>query len=261
VSVNERLSCGSGEIRSHSRFREGDSDITEESSAEDQLAPRVFSDPIETIDKGGDLHGRRMHDADMRAGGLRAKFDAIILPDQASAALRRGLAAPYPDSLRGGLGDKGADALKAFVNEGGTLLAFNEASEYAIETFTLPVRNVLADVKNTDFYAPGSILGVEVNRGHPLAGSFSAAVPAVWFEDSPTFAVTDASKASVVLRYRSAGDPLLSGWLLGGARLNGQAAMVDVAVGSGHVVLYGFRPQYRAQTNATWPLIWSAILR
>jgi hypothetical protein len=37
--------------------------------------------------------------------------------------------------------------------------------------------------------------------------------------------------------------------------------MVDATVGTGHVVLYGFRPQYRAQTNATWPLIWSAILR
>ncbi len=202
-----------------------------------------------------------LHDRDLRAGGLRAKFDAIILPDQSTAALHRGLAAPYPDSLRGGLGDAGAAALKAFVNEGGTLLAFNEASEYAIETLALPVKNVLTDVRNTDFYAPGSIMSVEVNRAHPLAASFNSAVPAVWFEDSPTFAVTDSTKASVVLRYRSAGDPLLSGWLLGGARLNGQAAMVDVAVGTGHVVLYGFRPQYRAQTNATWPLIWSAILR
>ena len=52
-----------------------------------------------------------------------------------------------------------------------------------------------------------------------------------------------------------------AGWLLGGARLNGRAAMVDAAVGTGHVYLYGFRPQYRAQTNATWPLMWSAILR
>ena len=73
--------------------------------------------------------------------------------------------------------------------------------------------------------------------------------------------ITDTTKASAVLRYQSAGDPLLSGWLLGGARLNGQAALVDATVGTGHVYLYGFRPQYRAQTNATWPLIWSAILR
>lgn len=202
-----------------------------------------------------------VHDKDMRAGGLRARFDVIILPDQSANQLRRGLGAPYPDSLRGGLGDAGAAALGAFVNAGGSLLAFNDASEYAIETLSLPVRNVLADVRSTDFYAPGSLLNVEIERSHPVAATFTAPVPAIWFEDSPAFDITDATRATAVARYQSAGDPLLSGWLLGGARLNGKAALVDVAVGQGHVVLYGFRPQYRAQTNATWPLIWSAILR
>jgi hypothetical protein len=202
-----------------------------------------------------------LHDADIRAGNLRAKFDAILLPDQAPVQLRRGLAPPYPDSLRGGLGDAGAAALKAFVTDGGALLAFNEASEYAIEALSLPVTNVLANVRNTDFYAPGSVFAVDVTPSHPVAATYRAPTPAVWFEDSPAFAVTDTSSASVVLRYPSAGDPLLSGWLLGGARLNGRAALVDASVGKGHVYLYGFRPQYRAQSNATWPLIWSAILR
>ena len=202
-----------------------------------------------------------VHDRDIRAGGLRAKFDAIVLPDQSPAELRRGLGTPYPDSLRGGLGDAGAAALTAFVTEGGALLAFNEASEYAIEAMALPVSNVLARVRNTDFYAPGSIFAVEVNRAHPVAASYRAPTPAVWFEDSPAFVISDTARASVVLRYPSTGDVLLSGWLLGGARLNGRAALVDASVGTGHVYLYGFRPQYRAQTNATWPLIWSAILR
>jgi hypothetical protein len=202
-----------------------------------------------------------LHDKDVRAGGLRAKFDAIILPDQSAAQLRRGLAAPYPDSLRGGLGDAGVAALKSFVTEGGTLLAFNDASEFAIEAFGLPVTNVLNGVRNTDFYAPGSLLAVEPVRGHALTAAFTAPVPAVWFEDSPAFTISDSTKTTAVLRYQNAGDPLLSGWLLGGARLNGRAAMVDASVGTGHVVLYGFRPQYRAQANATWPLMWAAILR
>ena len=202
-----------------------------------------------------------VHDKDVRAGGLRARFDAIILPEQNANQLRRGFAAPYPDSLRGGLGDSGAAALVEFVGAGGSLLVFNDASEYAIETFALPVKNALVGVKNTDFYAPGSLLSVEIVRTHPLAQSFTAPVPAFWFEDSPAFDILDAARATAVARYQSAGDPLLSGWLLGGARLNGKAAMVDVSVGQGHVVLYGFRPQYRAQSNATWPLIWSALLR
>jgi hypothetical protein len=87
----------------------------------------------------------------------------------------------------------------------------------------------------------------------------TAPVPAIWFETGPAFEITDPATATAVLSYPASGNPLLSGWLLGGEKLNGKAAMVDVKRGSGHVVLYGFRPQYRGQPNATFPLIWAAI--
>ena len=198
-------------------------------------------------------------DRDVRAGRLEDRFDVIILPDQSTRALTSGVGSAYPDSLRGGLGDAGAAALRSFVERGGTLLAFNEATEYAIEALRLPVTNVLAGVPPTEFYAPGSLLAVEVRRDHPIAAHLTAPVPAVWFEDSPTFDITDTTRARAVLRYPASGDPLLSGWLLGGARLAGRAALVEATVGRGRVVLYGFRPQYRAQTMATQPLIWDAI--
>ncbi len=200
-------------------------------------------------------------DKDIRAGALHDRFDVIILPDQNTAGLARGLGNAYPDSLRGGIGGSGGNALADFVQQGGTLLAFNDASEYAIETLKLPVKNVLAGVRNTDFYAPGSLMSVQLSPGHPLAAGVTAPVPAIWFEDSPAFEITDPSRATAVATYQASGDPLLSGWLLGGAKLNGKAAMVDVAQGKGHVVLYGFRPQYRGQTMATQPLIWEAIMR
>jgi len=184
---------------------------------------------------------------DVAVGALNEKVDAIVIPDQAPAQLTRAL------------GDAGNAALGAFVDGGGTVLAFNDASTFVAEALKLPVRDVLEGVKNTDFYAPGSILGVEVNKASPLASALTAPVPAVWFEDSPAFEIADSASATAVLTYPANGNALLSGWLLGAQRLNGKAAMVDVKRGRGHVVLYGFRPQYRAQSNSTFPLIWAAL--
>jgi hypothetical protein len=200
-------------------------------------------------------------DRDVRAGNLNARFDAIILPDQSAGQITRGLPSAYPDSLRGGLGEEGVKRLAEFVESGGTLLTFNDASLFAIEAFKLPVKNALDGVRNTEFYAPGSIMSVELDRRHPAAAGFTAPVPAIWFEDSPAFEITDPARARAVATYPASGNPLLSGWLLGGSRLNGKAAMVEATVGRGKVMLYGFRPQYRGQTNATLPLIWDAIGR
>ena len=190
-----------------------------------------------------------INEKDVAAGSLKPKFDAILVPDQS------------PQQLTRALGDAGKAALGAFVDAGGTLLAFNDASGFAAEALQLPVKNVLEGVKNTDFYAPGSIFGVEVNKASPLAAGLTAPVPAVWFEDSPAFEITDSAAATAVLTYPATRNPLLSGWLLGAQKLNGKAAMVDVKKGRGHVVLYGFRPQYRAQSNSTFPLIWAAIAK
>ena len=200
-------------------------------------------------------------DHDIRAGDLNRRFDAIILPDQSPSTLARGPRfQSYPDSLRGGLGPDGAAALRRFVEGGGTLLAFNDASQYAIEMLELPVRNVLAGLSPSEFYGPGSLLEVDVHRDHPMARMLDAPVPAIWFEESPAFEITDSARAAAVLSYSRSGDPLLSGWLLGGELLNGNAALVSVRKGRGEVVLFGFRPQYRAQSMATYPLIWAALL-
>ncbi len=197
---------------------------------------------------------------DIRAGNLGARFDAVIIPDQQSRAIARGPTGAYPDSLKGGIGDAGAAALGAFVDGGGTVVAFNEASNYAIEALDLPVKNVLAGVRSNDFYAPGSLLRVELDRTNALTAGYTAPEQTVWFEGSPAFDITDATRATAVARYPAATtDPLLSGWLLGAPKLAGKAAMVDVKRGKGHVVLFGFRPQYRAQTMATYPLLWNAL--
>src|SRR4029079_10955433 len=63
---------------------------------------------------------------DIRAGNLASRFDAIIIPDQQARAIAGGPGGAYPDSLKGGVGEPGAAALGAFVDGGGTVVAFNE---------------------------------------------------------------------------------------------------------------------------------------
>ena len=207
-----------------------------------------------------------LHDADIRAGGLRTSFDAIVLPDQASKPMREGHAAgDMPPEYVGGLGAEGVRALKTFVQEGGTLVALDSATALVISELGLLVKDVLADVgpvatedeeeaNGSPFYSPGAILETRVEGGSALGHGLAAITP-VWFESSPAF---DVKSGRVVLRYPHA-DPLLSGWLLGGELLHGKAALVEVSLGKGKVVLFGFRPQYRGQSWATYVPLLNAL--
>ena len=51
-----------------------------------------------------------------------------------------------------------------------------------------------------------------------------------------------------------------SGWLLGEKLIAKRAALVDAKVGQGHVVLFGFRPQYRAQSYQAFKLLFNAFV-
>jgi len=194
-------------------------------------------------------------DRDVRAGGLADRFDAIVLPDQSSATLRGGHAkGSMPEEYTGGLGVEGGEALRAFVEAGGTLVTLDSASGYAIELLGLKLKDVLAGLDSKSFYCPGSILRATVDTTQPLAHGLEPTLP-LWFEGSPAFEV---EKGTVLARYGD-GDPLLSGWLLGGERLRGRAALVVAPLGKGRVVLFGFRPQYRAQSRVSYVALLNAL--
>jgi hypothetical protein len=73
------------------------------------------------------------------------------------------------------------------------------------------------------------------------------------------FEITDPQRARSVARYVD-GNPLRSGWLLGPQFVAGKSALVDVTLGKGRVVLFGFRTQHRAQTWGTFKFLFNSIL-
>jgi Zinc carboxypeptidase len=202
-------------------------------------------------------------DQSIRKGNLRVNYDAIIVPDQAARAILNGYArGTMPPEYVGGLGQEGVNALRDFVEQGGTLVFLNRASDFAIQQFKLPLRDIVAELPRTDFYVPGSILRIELDTSHPIAKGMPKESIA-WAEDSPVFELvnnaSDASNVRVIAWYPKDKDPLLSGWLLGGDRIKGKAALVEVTMGKGKIILFGFRPQYRAQSLATYPLFFNSL--
>jgi hypothetical protein len=200
-------------------------------------------------------------DSVARAGNLRERYDAIIIPDMSPRDITAGLSADdYPSQFAGGLGAAGVQAITAFVEEGGTLVVLNGASRFATETFDLPIRDAVEGLDAQEFYAPGTLFNMELDTSHPLAHNMPEEV-AAWFQRSPAFEVTDTRGVSVVGRYSAdPDDVLLSGWVLHPERVAGKAALVEVSVGRGRVILFGFRPQYRGQSIATYPLFFNALM-
>src|SRR6266542_4407743 len=222
-------------------------------------------------------------DAQVRSGKLSAKYDAIVIPDQPRAAILNGhRPGAMPPEYTGGLGEQGVKALREFIEQGGTLVCLNRASDFAIEQFKLPVRDVVDGLPRTDFYVPGSILRIELDTTDPIAQGM-AKESIAWVENSPAFEINDgargssptvregenvngtsappASNVKIIAWYPKDKEPLLSGWLLGGDRIKGKAALVEVGLGKGRIILFGFRPQYRGQSLATYPLFFNAITR
>ncbi len=219
-----------------------------------------------------------LHDADVRAGGLADRFDSILLPSVPARVLREGYKPGESEpAYVGGLGPEGIQALREFVERGGHLICLEDSCNLAIEEFRLPVRNVLKDLKSSEFYAPGSILRCRLEKdgrdhlGGDRSVPLTAGMPdevSVYFDRSLAFEAAEAGKNSADSRVAHAGmvatyapaNALESGWLLGPEKLQGKAALADVEFGTGHVVLFGFPPQHRGQPHGTFRLLFNALV-
>jgi hypothetical protein len=230
-------------------------------------APRIaiYKGWTETMPAGWtrwvfDQHGLTydtLKDERIRQGGLARDYDVILFQAQTRDAIVRGHApGSLPAEYTGGIGTEGMQALHEFVEGGGRVVAVEQATELVIEALGLPVRSAVEGLPPQEFYVPGSILRTDLEAGHPLARDLGSSVD-VWYWSSSRAFHADGDGVAVVARY--AADPAVSGWILGPQHLAGRPALVEVPTGRGSVVLFGFQPNYRGQSVASWPLLFNAL--
>ena len=150
-------------------------------------------------------------------------------------------------------------AFEQFVRGGGTVVCFNGAWRFVAQQFKLPVKNVAEGLRPEDFFLRGSIVEVTTDPTHPLMAGMPEKA-AVFVDGSPVFETGEGFKGKVLAKYQDSGSPLLSGYLIGEKYLQGKAAALDVDVDGGHVVLLGFRPQWRGQPFGTFRVVFNAAM-
>ena len=202
-------------------------------------------------------------DAEIRAGGLAERYDVIILPDMPASDMIQGHApGTLPPGYVGGIGNTGAANLRTFAENGGTLICLNNACELPIKYFGLEVINALEksnqanvhESKKETFFCPGSLLRVFTEPTHPIGYGLNREM-AVFFKSGPAFEVRGGRAIASYPNF----NPLMSGWIEGEKRIRQKGAALDVSLGKGRVVLFGFKPQHRAQSHGTFKFLFNAI--
>ncbi len=196
---------------------------------------------------------------EIEAGGLDKHFDVIVFPDETPREIERGYpAGAMPEQYTGGLDSQADQALDRFAVSGGTLVFLNRSGRFAVKSLRLPVRDATGDLTQEEYYCPGSLLNVRIEKKSALGFGLPPAFT-VWNEQSPVWEAAEEPGVRLMLKYPASG-VLASGWLLGESRIADLSPLAVVDRGAGHVVLFGMRPQYRGQSYLTFKLFFNALL-
>jgi len=222
---------------------------------------------------------RVLHPEDFEGADLKGDFDVIVFPDASKDVLTQGkykrfdryVTNDYPPQFRKPISKKGLGKLTEFITGGGVVVSWGESTGLFTEglpmpkngeegeTVELPVRDVSEELKGVS--VPGAFLAVDLIPDHFLtwgmpekAGAFSRGTPVF----ATSIPVLDTDRR--VIGIYPERDLLLSGFIEGQEQLQNRPSMVWVRAGKGQLVLFGFRPQFRGSTPATFKLVFNSLL-
>ncbi len=75
----------------------------------------------------------------------------------------------------------------------------------------------------------------------------------------PAFQTLPGFQGAVLARYPKRTNPLESGLLLHPEAIEGKAAAMVLAYGRGRILLFGFKPQFRGQSHATYKYLFNQL--
>jgi hypothetical protein len=225
----------------------------------------------------------RVFAPELDAGNLNARYDTLIFVDGGipaaggggggrggGAGAGGGQAGPpnLPEEYRGQVGSVTADRsipqLKAFIENGGTVVAIGGAATNLARHLGLALENHLVEngqpLTQQKFYVPGSVLRAHVDTAHPVAAGMNANTD-FFFDNSPVWRL-GAQAASQNLRaiaWFDSPTPLRSGWAWGQQYLDKGVIVVEAPVGQGRAILFAPEILQRGQPHATFKLLFNSI--
>ncbi len=217
----------------------------------------------------------------LNQGRLSRNFDVLVFVDGAIPAAREAAGEPsrysrgapdranipaeYHSWLGGVTADTTIPQLRAFLEDGGTIITIGSSAFNLATHLGLPVGNHLVDgtgdpLPEDQYYIPGSLLEARVDNSRPVAyGMNDRAI--LSFNRSPVFRLEAGAEAQGIRRlawYDSA-HPLKSGWAVGQEHLSGGAAALEADVGDGKLFMFGASVVERAQPHGTFKLLFNGI--
>jgi len=221
-----------------------------------------------------------LHPGDFAKSDLAGKYDVIIFPDTDKDILMTGkrkssgnyyMGSYHPDYVKG-IDKEGMEKLMTFSDGGGSIISWGQSARLfegmlkikkgdVEEEFSLPFRDLSPDLAKGGLYVPGSLVKVNLIEDHPLTLGMPSSI-GVFSRGRPVF-TTSVPKFDMDRRVIGAypeKDILISGYASGEEKMGNRAAMIWMKKGQGQYVLFGFGPQFRTSTQASYKLLFNAIL-
>jgi hypothetical protein len=158
------------------------------------------------------------------------------------------------------MGLEGVVQVQEFLDAGGLLITLGNAT-YFPPDFGL-VRDVNTGSTSNQFYAPRPIVEAEITRPeHPIFYGYTEKTVPIKYTNGPMLQVPrDDVDNEQLMKFVGGDKAVLSGLMKGAGEIRDRAAIVDVPVGKGRVLLYSTNPVYRWQNHGEFNMLFNALV-